>query len=109
VKAKLRDNLRGEIKFIPDEDWEEVDKMGRYSVTEFEFALDSWKHQRRFVIIREEIEESGQRLLPGVCKYQAIVTNNLEDTPLEIWHNYNKRARVEGGFKPLGWDPRAGP
>lgn len=93
LKAKVKGSLRKRIMHI--EEWEELND--RYSITEIEFALDTWKHARRFIVIRENMDTTGQLYLQGkeFYKYQAIVTNNLDATPEEIWHLYNKRGTVE--------------
>jgi hypothetical protein len=61
--------------------------------------LLGWDRERRFVVVREEIQESkpslGRKLLdfPGYT-FRVLVTNLL-DAPEEIWRDYNQRACVE--------------
>ena len=47
------------------------------------------------------MDKNGQLLLPGLYKYQAIVTNIEDEIPLEIWQDYNRRARIEGTIEEL--------
>lgn len=93
LKAKVKGSLRKRILRI--EDWEEL--SDRYSIAEIEFALDSWMHARRFIVIRERMDEKGQLYLQGkwFYKYQAIVTNRLDLAPEEVWHFYNERGTAE--------------
>ena len=96
-KAPLKENLKRVALDISD--WEEISK--RHSVAERTLILPSWSKPRRFIFIREKMDQNGQLLLPGLYKYQAIVTNIEEETPLEIWQDYNRRARIEGTIEEL--------
>ena len=57
--------------------------MGIYSVSEFQFKLWNWKSQRRFVVVREEIQTKraavGRKLieLPGYV-FRVFVTNRSD-------------------------------
>ena len=70
-----------------------------YSVSEFRFKLWNWETQRRFVVVREELQANkpavGRKLidLPGYV-FRVFVTNR-NDSALEIWRDYNGRAAVE--------------
>jgi hypothetical protein len=77
--------------------WTEVDED--YAVGVFFAKLQGWERERRFVVIRERIQEDkdavGRKLLevPGYT-FRIFVTNRSED-PLELWRDYNKRAVIE--------------
>jgi hypothetical protein len=78
-------------------EWQTVDAV--YSVSEFRFKLWNWETQRRFVVVREELQANkpavGRKLidLPGYV-FRVFVTNR-NDSALEIWRDYNGRAAVE--------------
>lgn len=93
LRAKVGGSLKKRIQHI--EEWEEV--SDRYAIAEIEFALDTWRHARRFIVTRENMDRSGQLYLQGkeFYKYRAIVTNDLYSTAKEIWYLYNKRGTVE--------------
>jgi hypothetical protein len=79
-----------------------------YAVGEFHLQLFGWDQVRRFVVVREQLQETrrspGQRLLevPGYT-FRVFVTN-LTDPPEEIWRDYNQRACVEQRIEELKSD-----
>jgi len=95
VVARLTTYLKGRLYQITE--WQAIDTS--YCVTEFHFKLWNWKTQRRFVVVREEVQTSkaavGRKLidLPGYV-FRVFVTNR-SDSALEIWRDYNGRATVE--------------
>lgn len=95
VVARLTSYLKSRLYQVRD--WQAIDKF--YSVTEFHFKLWNWKRERRFVVVREEVQTNkaavGRKLidLPGYV-FRVFVTNR-RDSALEIWRDYNARATVE--------------
>jgi hypothetical protein len=95
VVARLTTYLKGRLYQITE--WQAIDTS--YCVTEFHFKLWNWKTQRRFVVVREEVQTNkaaaGRKLLdlPGYV-FRVFVTNH-HDSPLEIWRDYNGRATAE--------------
>jgi len=93
--ARLTTYLKSRIYQITN--WQAVDAI--YSVSEFHFKLWNWKTNRRFVVVREQVQSSkaavGRKLieLPGYV-FRVFVTNR-SDSALEIWRDYNGRATVE--------------
>jgi Transposase DDE domain group 1 len=95
VVARLTSYLKSRLYQVSQ--WQAIDKI--YGVTEFHFKLWNWKTERRFVVVREEVQTNkaavGRKLLdlPGYV-FRVFVTNR-HDSPLEIWRDYNGRATVE--------------
>ena len=95
VVARLTSYLKSRLYQITE--WQAIDTV--YRVTEFRFKLWNWKTERRFVVVREELQTNkaavGRRLLdlPGYV-FRVFVTNR-RDSALEIWRDYNRRATVE--------------
>jgi len=84
-------------------DWEKVD--ARYAVSEFRVRLLGWKDERRFLVVRERVEEPpakrGRLLLevPGYT-FHLWVTNRSEPVQT-LWRDYNDRATVEQRIEEL--------
>ena len=95
VVARLTSYLKSRLYQVTQ--WQAIDKI--YCVTEFNFKLWNWKTERRFVVVREEVQTNkaavGRKLLdlPGYV-FRVFVTNR-RDPVLEIWRDYNGRATVE--------------
>ena len=95
VVARLTSYLKSRLYQVSQ--WQAIDKI--YCVTEFHFKLWNWKTERRFVVVREEVQTNkaavGRKLLdlPGYV-FRVFVTNRC-DPALEIWRDYNGRATVE--------------
>jgi hypothetical protein len=95
VVARLTSYLKSRLYQVSQ--WQAIDKI--YCVTELRFKLWNWKTERRFVVVREEVQTNkaavGRKLLdlPGYV-FRVFVTNR-HDSPLEIWRDYNGRATVE--------------
>ena len=93
--ARLTTYLKSRLYQITE--WQELDAI--YSVSEFGFKLWNWKAQRRFVVVREQVQTKkpavGRKLidLPGYA-FRVFVTNR-NDAALEIRRDYNGRAGVE--------------
>jgi Transposase DDE domain group 1 len=101
VVARLTPWLKRQATYIRD--WHELDE--HYAVGEFRLQLLGWERQRRFVVIRERLQEDkpsvGRKLLevPGYT-FRIFVTNG--DGPAdEIWRTYNQRADVENRIEEL--------
>ncbi len=86
--------------------WKEVDEI--YSVGELKVALWGWEKPRRFIVVREHIQESkesmGKYLLyvPGYT-FRVFATNSA-CSPVEIWRDYNLRGNMENVIKELKLD-----
>src|SRR5260370_19556507 len=95
VVARLTNYLKSRLYQVTQ--WQAIDKI--YCVTEFNFKLWNWKTERRFVVVREEVQTNkaavGRKLLdlPGYA-FRVFVTNRRHPA-LEIWRDYNGRATVE--------------
>jgi Transposase DDE domain group 1 len=104
VVARLTPWLKREAARVSE--WRALDAI--YSVGEFELKLLGWERGRRFVVVREEIQESkasrGRKLIavPGYT-FRIFVTN-LTDPPEEVWRDYNQRACVEQRIEELKSD-----
>ena len=104
VVARLTRWLKREAAHI--EDWRALDPF--YSVGEFQLQLYGWDRPRRFVVIRERLQENkdsvGRKLLdlPGYT-FRLLVTNR-EEVPELIWRDYNQRADVENRIAELKYD-----
>jgi DDE family transposase len=77
--------------------WRGLDEI--YSVGEFQLQLFGWDQARRFVVVREQVQETkrspGRKLfeIPDYT-FRVFVTNRPE-APEEIWRDYNQRACIE--------------
>jgi len=104
VVARLTPWLKREAARI--ENWRALDET--YSVGEFRLKLLGWDRERRFVVVREQMQERkpslGRKLfeVPGYT-FRVFVTN-LADPPEEIWRDYNQRARMEQRIEELKSD-----
>jgi hypothetical protein len=104
VVARLTPWLKREAARI--ENWRALDET--YAVGELRLKLLGWDRERRFVVVREQIQERkpslGRKLLevPGYT-FRIFVTN-LADPPEEIWRDYNQRACMEQRIEELKSD-----
>jgi hypothetical protein len=104
VVARLTRWLKREATRIKE--WSALDTV--YSVGEFQLQLYGGEKARRFVVIRERVEEQkdsvGRKLfdLPGYT-FRLFVTNSPQ-APEEIWRDYNQRADVENRIAELKYD-----
>ena len=104
VVARLTPWLKREATRVKE--WRALDAT--YSVGEFQLKLFGWDRARRFVVVREEMQEGkrslGRKLfeVPGYT-FRLFVTD-LADPPEEIWRDYNQRARVEQRIEELKSD-----
>jgi hypothetical protein len=104
VVARLTRWLKRQASQI--QQWRALDD--NYAVGEFRLQLYGWEQQRRFVVIRERVQEDkaslGRKLLdlPGYT-FRLFVTNSLQ-TPEEVWRDYNQRADVENRIAELKYD-----
>ena len=79
VVARLTSYLKSRLYQITE--WQAIDKI--YCVTEFNFKLWNWKRERRFVVVREEVQTNkaavGRKLidLPGYV-FRVFVTNRSD-------------------------------
>ena len=104
VVARLTPWLKREAARI--QEWRALDAS--YSVGEFQLKLLGWAKARRFVVVREQIQERkpslGRKLfeVPGYT-FRVFVTN-LADPPEEVWRDYNQRACIEQRIEELKSD-----
>lgn len=104
VVARLTRWLKREAARVKE--WKALDAV--YSLGEFQLQLYGWEKARRFVVIRERVEERkdsvGRKLFdfPGYT-FRLFVTNSLQ-APEEIWRDYNQRADVENRIAELKYD-----
>ncbi len=101
VVARLTTQLKRKAAGIRD--WLAVDDD--YAAGEFTGQLLGWKAPRRFVVVRERVREAkaavGRTLMdvPGYT-FRIWVTNRAEGA-LELWRDYNGRAKVEQRIEEL--------
>ena len=82
VVARLTSYLKSGLYQITE--WQAIDKI--YCVTEFNLKLWNWKRERRFVVVREEVQTNkaavGRKLidLPGYV-FRVFATNFSEVNP----------------------------
>lgn len=104
ISAPLYSNLQKLI--YQHETWETVAPGIEVSDFDFMHSAESWKGNRRYVIVRQEIEKrpkaSGKQLRLfeeteyGVSyRHSLLVTNNTKDSPYDIWNYYKPRANDE--------------
>lgn len=104
IVARLTPWLKREAARVTE--WRALDAT--YAVGEFQLQLLGWERARRFVVVREQIQERkpplGRKLfeVPGYT-FRVFVTN-LADPPEEIWRDYNQRACVEQRIEELKSD-----
>jgi Transposase DDE domain group 1 len=104
VVAKLTPWLKREAARVTA--WRALDET--YAVGEFQLPLLGWNGARRFVVVREKLQERkasrGRKLLevPGTT-FRIFVTNQA-DPPEEIWRDYNQRACLEQRIEELKSD-----
>jgi hypothetical protein len=104
VVAKMTQWLKREAARIKE--WKQLDEW--YAVSEFKLQLFGWDKSRRFVVIREKLQEKkdclGRKLfdIPGYT-FRIFVTNRI-DMPEEIWRDYNLRAGMEKRIAELKYD-----
>ena len=101
VVARMTTYLKRQAAALKD--WRVVDE--NYAVSEFRICLMGWSKERRFVVVRERVREDkeavGRKLIdvPGYT-FRLWVTNRTE-SPLDLWHDYNKRATIEQRIEEL--------
>jgi hypothetical protein len=104
VVARLTRWLKQEAARVKE--WRALDAV--YAVGEFRLQLLGWDRARRFVVVREQLQERkhslGRKLfdVPGYT-FRIFVTNR-PDPAEEIWRDYNQRACVEHRIEELKSD-----
>jgi hypothetical protein len=94
------------------QDWTEVDKGIEVSEFRFSHFDPSWKGERRYVAVRQEIRKrpkaTGKQLTLFIdelygkeYRHSLYVTNNESATPHEIWNHYKPRANDENIIENL--------
>lgn len=101
VVARMTRTLKRQAAAIKD--WQSIDD--NYAAGSFDFQLPGWTTSRRFVAVRERIREGkdavGRKLIdvPGYT-FRIWVTNRNE-SPMDLWREYNGRATVEQRIEEL--------
>lgn len=104
VVARMTKTIK--MKASGVKNWVRID--ADYSVGEFRAKLHGWSVDRRFIVIRERIRESGSAVgrrlfdIPGYT-FRVMVTS-MSGEPSEIWRDYNKRGDMENRIKELKYD-----
>jgi len=104
VVARLTSTLKRQCAGIRD--WTMIDE--HHDAGEFTVQLFGWTRERRFVVVRERVRETkaavGRRLLdvPGYT-FRVWVTNRNQ-SPQELWRDYNGRACIEQRIEELKHD-----
>jgi len=88
------------------QDWTQVDE--HYSAASLRLQLRCWGKERCFVVIRElEREDKSaavRRLIEAPSYIYRVFVNNREEYPVELWCDYNQRARIEQRIEELEVD-----
>jgi hypothetical protein len=104
VVARLTRWLKQEAARVKE--WRALDAI--YSVGEFRLQLLGWDRARRFVVVREQLQESkrslGRKLFDAPGYTFRIFVTNRPAPPEEIWRDYNQRACVEQRIEELKSD-----
>ena len=104
VVARLTSWLKREAARVRE--WRALDAS--YAVGEFRWQLFGWDQARRFVVVREQLQETkrspGRKLLEVPGYTFRVFATNLPDPPEEIWRDYNQRAGVEQRIEELKSD-----
>ena len=91
--------------------WRALDEI--YSVGEFQLQLFGWDQARRFVVVREQVQETkrspGRKLFEFPDYTFRVFVTNLPQAPEEIWRDYNQRACIEQRIEELKSDLAADP
>ena len=86
--------------------WRGLDEI--YSVGEFDLQLFGWDQARRFVVVREQVQETkrspGRKLFEIPDYTFRVFVTNLPEAPEEIWRDYNQRACIEQRIEELKSD-----
>lgn len=106
VKCKMYSSLKKVIEYInenpKDFKWQNI--SSNFQVTEITLPLPNWERARRFVLVREKIENKDKNQLTfDECfyRYEIIVTNIDYLTCEEIFHDYNQRCDVENNIDEI--------
>ena len=107
IAVKMYPTIKEEIR--AKKEW--IQLKDGIEITEFEYQSPDWKHPRRMISVRKNIEiltkATGKLLLfdepVGRYRYSLYVTNL--DLPAEqIWLSYKDRADAENRIKELKYD-----
>lgn len=103
VVAKMTQRIKSKMYCIRE--WRQLDST--FSVGEFREKLQGWNCERRFVVIRELLEEKpskGRKLLdiPGYTFRSFVTSTSLP--PEQVWREYNHRADMENRICELKHD-----
>lgn len=77
-----------------------------WGVAEFEHQPQTWKHPRRFIVVRRPLpvdsEEANQLTLFKDKKYSySVLVTNLAIQPWRVWTSYIQRANIEKSIREL--------
>lgn len=111
VVARLTAQVKAGARSLTE--WTKIDE--RFCVGEFRCKLQGWHIERRFIVLRERVEEKpsereakGRKLIdvPGFT-FRIWVTN-AAGAPMVLWRDYNQRATVEQRIEELKNDLSVG-
>jgi len=106
IVAKQHASLKRWIATIPEEEFAPFYPDESIWGAPFSLALDSWEHERDFVVVRKRIphDKGGQQYLFPHWRYQVICHNQADMSPKDLWEDYNQRARIELTIRDLQYD-----
>lgn len=114
VAMRLSDHVKAAIRQVGT--W--VPVADGIEMAEARVRLSTWKRERRMVFVRQHVptrpNATGKQ--PALFsdleehrdyRYGAMVTNDADLSPLEVWRTYRPRAKIENVIKELkegyGW------
>ena len=104
IVARQTLRLKGRCSGVRE--WTPIDE--HHDAGEFRMKLFGWSKERRFVVVREQVREDkpavGRKLIdmPGYT-FRIWVTNR-DESAVELWRDYNRRACVEQRIEELKHD-----
>lgn len=110
IAAPISRILQKEILRLRE--WETIEKGIEVSEFYFEHCDEKWTKARRYVVVRQQIEErpkaTGKQLYLlkefeeiKSYRYSLMITNDEEIKPVEIWREYRTRAKDENVIKDM--------
>ena len=101
-KYLVKVKLKGLESLLTKEKWTNIPGLPTTEYCEFYHQCSNWKKSRKFVGIRilEEIIVDGVLFPQKVYKYLCFCSN-LEEAPLEIYHQYKDRGECENWIESV--------
>jgi len=104
VVARLTKYVKREVTRI--QEWRALDE--HFAVGESEIRLMGWNQARRFVVVRERVQESkapvGKKLIELPEYTFRVFVTSLAGPPEQIWRDYNHRSDMENRIAELKHD-----